>query len=419
MSLNDVAWNALIERYDIVNRIQTDGEFHIQASQIKEYREPRKMAKFDCTRQLPRPFREHNINILPTSNSGYVLSDFLLYAPVPPMCDTVTQVPRPFYETVNERSESNVINQLILSKILDRFLETNNLMETFNGRQRTHEFDFVVDTVRGEKRNVHVKGAQIEIDGGFEDANTVVIMEAKNVLHDDFIVRQLYYPYRTWHHEVTKPIRLLFVVYCNDIYALHEYRFTDINDYSSIELVRSGYYTLVDDLIISFDELDAIRRTSEPETQNIPFPQCDNFDRIISLMDILNEHGAMTADEIADAMDFTPRQADYYFNGGAYLGLFEKDAEKKRKLSRMGELIARMAYKPRQLALVRQILRHDMFKTLYDEMREHEAIPTLERIMELMACYCAGFGEPMLRRRGQTVAAWLRWIERLTRITPE
>ena len=417
MSKNDVAWDALIERYDIVNTIQTEGEFHIQASQIGEYREPRKMAKFDCTRQLPRPFRENNINILPTSNSAYVLSDFLLYAPVPPMCDTVTQVPRPYYETVNERSESNVINQLLLSKILDNFLETNNLTETFNGRQRTNAFNFVVDTVRGDKREVHVRGAQIEIDGGFEDANTVVIMEAKNVLHDDFIVRQLYYPYRTWQHEVTKPIRLLFVVYCNDIYALHEYRFRDLNDYSSIELVRSGYYTLVDDMIISFDELDAIRRTSEPENQNIPFPQCDRFDRIISLMDILNEHGAMTAEEIADAMEFTTRQADYYFNGGAYLGLFEKDADKKRKLTRMGELIARMAYKPRQLALVRQILRHDMFKHLYDEMRENEAIPSLERIMEIMRGYCTDFGEPMLRRRGQTVLAWLRWISGLTEIT--
>lgn len=417
MSKNDVAWDALIERYDIVNTIQTEGEFHIQASQIKEVREPRFMAKFDCSNQLPRPFRENNINILPTSSSSYVLSDFLLYEPVPEMCDTVTQVPRPYFETVNERSESNVINQLLLSKILDRFLDTKELQETFNGKQRSGDFDFVVDTVRGEKRGVRVRGALIEIDGGFEDANTIVIMEAKNKLFDDFIVRQLYYPYRAWKDEVTKPIRLLYVVYFNEIYALHEYRFTDPNDYSSIELVRSGFYTFVDDMLISFDELDAIRKTSEPENQNIPFPQCDKFERIISLMETLNEQGAMTASEIAEAMEFTDRQADYYYNGGAYLGLFEKDADKKRKLTRMGELIARMAYKPRQLALVRQILRHDMFKDLYDEMRENEAIPSLERIMEIMRGYCTDFGEPMLRRRGQTVAAWLRWITKLTEIT--
>ena len=421
MNKQSVAWRKLFETYDIVNRINTDGEFYITARQIKQgtEEEARTMAKFDCTSALPEPFRENNISILPVRNGTYVLSDFILYEPVPEMGEVVRQMPKPYYETVNERSESNVINQLILSKILDDFLDADNLQETFHGRQRTGEFDFTVDTYSGEKRTVHVDGVQLEIDGGFEDNNIIAIMEAKNVLNDDFIVRQLYYPYRMWQNEVTKQIRLIFAVYSNEIYALHEYKFTDPDDYSSIELVRSGFYTLVDDLLISFDELDSIRRTSEPETQNIPFPQCDRFDRIINLLDILNERGAMTADDIADAMEFTKRQADYYFNGGAYLGLFTKDENKRRKLTRMGELIAKMAYKPKQLALVRQILRHDMFKDLYDEMRENEAIPPLQRIMELMSGYCTDFDAPMLRRRGQTVMAWLRWIERLTLITTE
>ena len=41
-----------------------------------------------------------------------------------------------------------------------------------------------------------MKNAQCEIDGGFENDNDVIIMEAKNVINEDFHVRQLYYPFR-------------------------------------------------------------------------------------------------------------------------------------------------------------------------------------------------------------------------------
>ncbi|MEI3525749.1 MAG: hypothetical protein V8Q27_06155 [Eubacteriales bacterium] len=58
---------------------------------------------------------------------------------------------------------------------------------TFNGRMGTGVFDFRVDTVRGIPREIHVENAQCEIDGGFENARSVVVMEAKNVVHSDFI----------------------------------------------------------------------------------------------------------------------------------------------------------------------------------------------------------------------------------------
>ena len=43
-SLNDVAWEALFDKYDILNRIDMNGSFRISAAQIREYREPRLMA---------------------------------------------------------------------------------------------------------------------------------------------------------------------------------------------------------------------------------------------------------------------------------------------------------------------------------------------------------------------------------------
>ena len=80
---------------------------------------------------------------------------------------------------------------LILSGILDDFLGEGRNDATFNGRMGTGVFDFWVNTERGIRRRIHVENAQCEIDGGFENPSSVVILEAKNVVHSDFHVRQL------------------------------------------------------------------------------------------------------------------------------------------------------------------------------------------------------------------------------------
>ena len=76
----DEAWEKLLEKYDIVKKIEEDGIFHIEASQIKEFKEPRLMSKWDSSEQLPSALKRNKINILPNSRRSYVLGDFLLTA---------------------------------------------------------------------------------------------------------------------------------------------------------------------------------------------------------------------------------------------------------------------------------------------------------------------------------------------------
>ena len=47
-------------------------------------------------------------------------------------------------------------------------------------------------------KNIIVDSAQIEIDAAYEGEEFLSIFEAKMNISDDFIIRQLYYPYRTW-----------------------------------------------------------------------------------------------------------------------------------------------------------------------------------------------------------------------------
>jgi len=427
ISAND-AWKALIDKYNIIEEIQINGCYHIKASQIKEFKEPRLMAKWDSTDSLPKILQENKINILPDSRSSYVLSDFILYQEIPELDEHVTQmthVELPNYESIdisNISSEANAINVLLLTGILDDFLDTIDNVATFNGRMSTGEFDFVVNTFRNVKRTVSVNNAQCEIDGGFENRDSIVIMEAKNVVHEDFHVRQLYYPYRLWKTKVNKPIRLVFSVYSNRIYRLFEYQFKDLEDYSSIELVRTKNYSL-QDTTITLDDLCEVRAKTNIKTDdnmektNIPFIQANSMERIISLLENLYQN-PMTVQQIAELMEFDLRQSDYYFNAGQYLGLFMKindDRQKIVSLTSLGIKVFKLNYKERQLKIVELILEHKIFAEFFDLMIETGEMPDKYDIESEMRKFNV-CGEGQIARRASSVFGWLKWIFHLTRL---
>lgn len=431
MNVNE-AWTKLFDKYDILGEIKSEGAFYITANQIKEFKEPRLMAKWDSSENLPIIFKEYDINILPISRTGYVLSDFKLYEPIPELGEHITEMQKveiPEYETIdigNISSEANAINVLMLSKILDDFLDEDDNVTTFNGRMGTGIFSFHVDRCGGTAIQVDVKNAQCEIDGGMENNNSVVILEAKNVVHPDFHIRQLYYPYRLWASKVQKPIRLVFSIYSNQIYRLFEYEFEDKDNYSSIRLVKSKNYSLQDTDIALNELYDVYSNTNViyDDNQNntdIPFIQANSFERIISLMEILYEEDK-TIEEIANIMQFDLRQSDYYYNAGKYLGLFEKvDIEdegntiKKVSLSKLGKDTVKLRYKKRQLKLVSLILEHEIFNRLFIKVYNNGELPTKEEIQNIMRENNVCNDGQIVRRSG-SVYSWLKWIFNLQNI---
>lgn len=420
----NTAWQKLIDKYDILNKVAADGIFHIKASEIKEFKEPRLMAKWDCSAALPTVFKSNKLNILPDSRNSYVIGDFLLYEKIPELIEPVNKmdyVELPEYETIdvnNISSEANAINVLILSGILDDFLENEGTVETFNGRMGTGEFDFVVNTVKGNKQQIYVKNAQCEIDGGFENEKDVIIMEAKNVLNEDFHIRQLYYPYRLWKSRVSKPIRLIFSIYTNMVFRLFEYRFMDEKDYSSINLVRTKNYSLqdtaiaIEDLIAVRENTKVIYRDNQDDDLKVPFIQANSFERVISLLENMKD-SPKTAEQIAGLMEFDVRQSDYYYNAGAYLGLFEKcteDGQKRVFLTKLGEGVFLLNYKKRQLKFVELILQHQIFADCFDMIIESGGeLPNKEIIKSLMRRYNV-CNEGQVDRRASSVQGWLKWI---------
>jgi hypothetical protein len=432
MNTNE-AWQQLFDDYGILNKIDAEGKFEIDAKQIRKYREPRLMAKFDCYQNLPNVFKKNKINILPTSRGSYVLGRFKLFQdlgdfPVDTLKINKAYVPN--LETVditNISSEAMAINVMSLSSILSDFLGVKPNYQTISGRMGSGEFNFSVDTYSNSPINIAVKNAQIEIDGGFENSENVILLEAKNVFHQDFNVRQLYFPYRTWSNKVNKPIRLIFMVYFNQVYRLLEYEFVEVDNYSSLSFVQEKLYSL-ENTYISLDDLRGVyKNTKVNYTDNMkikglpPFPQADDFSRIINLLEVLNKKD-LSVDEITEIMGFTARQTDYYYNAGLYLGLFKKynwvnrDENKviNVKLTDLGREINKMNYKDRQLKLVSLLLEHKIFNGLFFKSLITGKLPSRDEVIEEMIKFNVCSAGSVATRRSQTVLSWLNWVFSLT-----
>lgn len=420
----EYAWIKILDDNPLIlEEIASEGLYEISASKIKEYREPRLMTKHDASSGVPNPLSKRSLNVLPVSRTSYVLGGFLLFERFPDLSDLKPKhFPMPDYETLNSdtiTSEANAINALLVSGILEDFLDEENVVETFNGRMGSGDFSFSVDTVSGEPQTVDVHGAQIEIGGGFETADSVIIMEAKNVRYEDFLVRQLYYPFRKYHAFVNKPIRLVFSQYTDFTYYLFEYRFSDPDNYSSIELVNKAAYSLFDTQITFSEIWDAFESTHALTDDNqadtdVPFIQADRVDRIISLMDKLSgEPDGLRTEEIAEFMQITDRQAAYYPAAGSYLGLFDRTTRGVTKLSKRGQRVISMMYRDRQLAMVSAMFEHQIFRDLFQETFTSGVLPEKRRVISLMKRYNVcnpGEKGAMYNRRSQTVLSWLKWI---------
>lgn len=417
MGVNDTAWQILFDKYDILGNIERNGQFIISSNQIKEFREPRLMTKFDHKINLPTIFADNGLAILPISRGDYVISSFSAYKEFEPPVTDVQRVSIPAHiQSLMPQflvSEAIALNCASACGILSDFLEDDALVPTVNGRMSSGNFGFDIETKLGVKR-IDVANSQIEIDAAYEGINSLSLFEAKRDLSDDFLVRQLYYPFRVWRERVTKPVKPVFLVFSNGMFNLYQYEFDDPQNYNSLRLVKQRNYMIATEVSLSDIEnlLMTVPLVVEPK---ISFPQADRMSRIVNLIELLNEK-PMTKQDITSEYAFDERQTNYYTDAGRYLGLIEKGHDENGnilfRLSTRGRHILGLEYKERQLAIVTQILEHKVFnETLklhlqYGEMPDKQ---TIIRIMKEANLYNIEADSTYLRR-SSTVVGWINWI---------
>ena len=417
-SKNDIAWEAIFEEYRILDRLAKNDRVSISSMEINEFREARLMTKFDHRSQLPELFVEHKLSILPTSRGTYEIGAFETFCDFNKEDVEIVPVNFPtFLESIDYKditSESIAINCAFISKILHDFTGEENLFPTVSGRMSSSLFDFAINSKQKTFR-INVENSQIEIDGGFEGDNSLNLIEAKNYISDDFLIRQLYYPYRLWSDKIVKRVRPIFLTYSNGIFDLREYEFTNPELYNSIRLLQHKKYALQErDINIENIQniLDNVQVTKEPE---LPFPQADSFERVINLCELLKQKGFISKEDITHNYDFDHRQTDYYSNAAKYLGLIEGRCENQQigcTLTQDGIRIFNLPIVERQLEFVRLILSRAAFKNTLKLYFDKGDVPTKDEVIEIMknARLYNIDSEQTYRRRASTVISWINWI---------
>ena len=418
-SLNDIAWEKLFEKYDILKHIEKTGQFQISAKQIKEVREPRLMAKFDHTINLPQIFADNKLCILPVTRGDYIISHFDAYHKFEPCNPTIKRISLPTYiqslDSSNIPSETIALNCAVAAGIIADFLDDEDIVSTVSGRMGSGVFDFSIENLKSRALSkVKVNNSQIEIDAAYEGVHSLALFEAKRDLSNDFLVRQLYYPYRVWKKRMTKPVRPLFLVYSNGIYRIYEYAFTDSDNYSSIFLVQQKNYSVEDTAITADDIQQVLHNVVRENEPQIPFPQADSFERVINICELLDEQD-LSRNDVTEQYAFDDRQTNYYTDAARYLGLIEKNRKNGEPLYRLtdkGRTILRLGYKQRQLAFCGAVLSHGAFADTLKSYFETGVMPQKNDIIQIMRrsnLYNVS-SNSTYARRSSTIKGWINWI---------
>lgn len=419
ISKNNKVWNFLFEKYNIVDEVNKNGIFEIAADQIKEAgREPRLMTKFDSSENLPKIFTDNKLAILPIRRGSYIIGRFENYQDVElnNKIDVVTKYLPDYITTIdysNITSEAVSLNSAYVSGMIEDIVG-EPVIPTIQGRMGTGEFDYQISLNDKTIFNVNVQNSQMEIDGSYEGITKFVILEAKNHYMKDFIIRQLYYPYKVLKKVTNKEIIPVMLIKHDNIFNFYIYSFTDDNNYNSINLKKIKRFILDEAYNpIEFEDIIDVMNNVKyvEETDQNPFPQANSFYRVLDLINELNSQ-ELSPSEIAELYEFDIRQANYYLAAGQYLGFIEKD--KNYKLTDYGKRIMKMNHKNKNLEIINAILSHKPFYFALEQYIKYFDFKP-NKIADIIYDYRDEINSRETAiRRTSTVIAWIKWIIELT-----
>jgi predicted transcriptional regulator len=429
---NDKHWSQFFKNSNALAKIQTDGFAYITADELKAAggREPRLMAKIDSLGNRPKAFQEHEINILPVQNGRYILfkdgqnSSFYQFE--------TSEESRLVEEYVSNKdlqafdsfpanrsfSESQAIDFAHIASLLAEYSHEENLQLTVRGRLYSGEFSFVLPQ---SKHLVEVANVQIEVDAGYETANSLLLLEAKIGRRENFNIRQLWYPWMQWSQRTAKKIRPIFFSYSNGQYLFTEFNFDTI--FGSIEVVDNRVFT-INESAIAYLNLQQILYDSQQSirSQTYTIPQANDLDKVVDLIQLVSD-GQNSKLKIAECFEFDERQADYYANAASYLGLLERaetGQQSEFQLTCSGKQFLGLKLRAqRTKALVEQMATDPLMREVFQSLISKNFIDTLtssQEIASLIEKHSTLTGTTPMRR-ASTIKNWLRWLTTNTKFS--
>lgn len=409
MARNHDGWNEIFSELPIVEHVNATGYFDITATQIKKFSgggEARLMAKIDFREHIPSVMGKENLAILAITNGVYRIGRFNPFIEIEPT-STVTPVSFSFpgnIITLNPQKlahESAALDAALVSGILTEVFGEGVAL-TIRGRSRSPNFVFPLDGIE-----FPISGVQIEVDGGYEGATTVNLVEAKVGPRNNLSVRQLIYPQLAWERIISqrKTIRTFICFYQEPILrfipVVYENGVCKANHGNELAFILEPEAKL---------DISAIKVNPNAPLPvlGVPFPQSDRFETVLAMFSVAANGAELTKEELALGFDIDPdpRHVDYYFNAMRWIGLVEIGAGIIR-LTDEGRRINAMPHAERMRRLAEIIFSEPIFNFVLHHRTDE--VPTA--LFERWGCG----SETTRHRRLQTVRAWIKHFESFSR----
>lgn len=250
----DRAWDKIFETY-LLNEHDFDiSPYSITSEQIKlatrefgktSEKEVRILCKRDTRQSRPLVFQHNDLFILPTRNGIYSIIKGEGYIDIPKI-DEIVEIYTSKLDFKSDAaevgdSEMQHLDFAFASSLVRTFLRDESLFLIIRGRKYTPNFEFFVGNQKITQQSV-----QTEVDAGYEGREQIVLIEAKGARQKNTIVRQLYYPFRQWQFYTKKKVIPMLFQKSGDVYSFWQFRFKDVLNYNSIELVKAQSFHIID-----------------------------------------------------------------------------------------------------------------------------------------------------------------------------
>lgn len=417
----DTEWARFFADRNLLQDINRDGYVYISSSSLNEYAQARNMVKLDSLEDRPRIFQENQLVIFPVINKKYIIfkdpqnksyftfSDDDLELPVNVYSSNVDLYRYDSFPGLNFTGEMQALDFAHISSLIAHITNENDLRLVIRGRSYSGAFDFFLHQ---HNHQVNVRSVQIEVDGGYENSNSIILVEAKIGSQRNFNIRQLYYPYLNWSHKSNKFIIPIFFFYSNNKYFFYKFHFED--EFGEIRLTEKTCFSLNESPQIEIDLRSMNNEIPvENEPRDIPLPQADDFDKVIDSVSLVSQ-GFQTKEDIAESFGFDVRQGDYYLNAAKYMGFIISN-QNNLALTEIGQrLLNTRSVREKTLVTIKQFLKIPILRQSIQLFVDRGADINNLSINEISQIVLRNrqYESSTILRRSSTIRSWLKWISR-------
>ena len=146
----------------------------------------------------------------------------------------------------------------------------------------------------------------------------------------------------------------------------------------------------------------------EEKQNKVPFPQANDFNKILKIIEIADEDKLFDTYFLIDYLELgTQRQISYYVSAAEFLGIIDK----RRRFTDFGKELRNSIYESRVLKLCQRITSLPVFGEIFLMQYLYKETVDTNYISQMISDIYGIDNVEVCNRRASTVKKWLLWID--------